>query len=231
MSNVTVTHLSEWKLFLSPLPLLLLMPGLLQGLLIYWLLRTFRSPFVLPICLGCILVTFYAILYLTNTPLDDARTFGWVSPLPSNEQPSSLLASLSLYEFNKVEWHLLPDQFPTWLGMFFVVAFSSSLDVAAIEMELGLPLDYNKELQTVGISNACSGLLGGFTGSYIFSQTLFTMRRGVTSRICGVLVAVIELLLCVLPIPVTSYCPKMFFGCLLVFIGVDLMFEVSGMYI
>lgn len=30
--------------------------------------------------------------------------------------------------------------------MFIVVTFSSSLDVAAIEMELGLPLDYDKEL-------------------------------------------------------------------------------------
>jgi hypothetical protein len=30
------------------------------------------------------------------------------------------------------------------IGMFLVVAFSSSLDVAAIEMEMGLPLDYNR---------------------------------------------------------------------------------------
>lgn len=31
-----------------------------------------------------------------------------------------------------------------FVGMFLVVAFSSSLDVAAIEMEMGLPLDYNR---------------------------------------------------------------------------------------
>ena len=30
-----------------------------------------------------------------------------------------------------------------------VVAFSSCLDVAAIEMEMGAPLDFNGELQTV----------------------------------------------------------------------------------
>lgn len=33
--------------------------------------------------------------------------------------------------------------------MFLVVAFSSSLDVAAIEMEMGLPLDYNRYVSTV----------------------------------------------------------------------------------
>lgn len=41
----------------------------------------------------------------------------------------------------------------SWLGMVVVVAFSSSLDVAAIEMEIGKPLDYDKELTTVGLSN------------------------------------------------------------------------------
>jgi SulP family sulfate permease len=89
-----------------------------------------------------------------------------------------------------------------------VVAFSSSLDVAAIEMELGLPLDYNRELQTVGISNLFSGLTGGYTGSYIFSQTLFSLRQGVTSRVGGATVALVELIIVVLPVSVTSYLPK-----------------------
>ncbi|CAN0395043.1 unnamed protein product, partial [Discosporangium mesarthrocarpum] len=62
--------------------------------------------------------------------------------------------------------------------MTLVVAFSSCLDVAAIEMELGQPLDYNRELKTVGWSNFISGLTGGFTGSYIFSQTIFNLRAG-----------------------------------------------------
>lgn len=149
--------------------------------------------------------------------------------------------------------------------MIFVVAFSSCLDVAAIEMEMGTPLDFDAELQTVssdgsgicnqpsvfttvqrislsdpgacylalspvstgdrtclslrsgvvdadiccpnlstlvfppytyngvvttrrctclavflqvGWSNVTSGLSGGFTGSYIFSQTIFSLRAG-----------------------------------------------------
>jgi len=56
-----------------------------------------------------------------------------------------------LYDVTLVDWSQLPKQFFRWIGMFLVVAFSSSLDVAAIEMELGLPLDYNKELTTVGM--------------------------------------------------------------------------------
>jgi len=110
-------------------------------------------------------------------------------------------------------------------GMFLVVSFSSSLDVAAIEMELGLPLDYDKEMETVGRSNLISGIFGGYTGSYIFSQTIFTMRRGIITRYCGYTVAILEILFFLLPISITSYVPKCFFGSLLILISVDLLWE------
>jgi MFS superfamily sulfate permease-like transporter len=77
----------------------------------------------------------------------------------------------------------------------------------------------------VGISNLVSGCLGGYTGSYIFSQTIFSMRRGVTSRVCGFTVALIEAVLVLLPVSVISFVPKMFFGSLLVFISIGLMYE------
>ena len=97
-----------------------------------------------------------------------------------------------------------------------MVSFSSCLDVAAISMDMGEALDTNKELMTVGISNCkflaslrvihrgfpdiflspsfspvVSGLFGGFTGSYIFSQTIFTYRTGCRSRWVGALVSLV----------------------------------------
>ncbi len=84
----------------------------------------------------------------------------------------SALSVWHLFQLSKVDWSVLPSLIPTWLGMYVVVAFSSSLDVAAIQMDMGKQLDFNHELMTVGISNFVSGLTGGFTGSYIFSQAL-----------------------------------------------------------
>ena len=48
----------------------------------------------------------------------------------------------------------------------------------------------------VGLSNFFSGLTGGFTGSYIFSQTLFTFRTGTRSRLCGGFVFVASMNCC-----------------------------------
>ena len=42
----------------------------------------------------------------------------------------------------------------------------------------------------------------GYTGSYIFSQTVFTMRAGVHNRLNGLVVAVVELAVFVMPFSV-----------------------------
>lgn len=69
----------------------LLLPGLVMGVAMYLLLRTFRSPFVLPVSLAFILATFYIVLFVTNTSLEEARHLGWVAPLP----PMGKFVSLS----------------------------------------------------------------------------------------------------------------------------------------
>jgi len=92
-------------------------------------------------------------------------------------------------------------------------------------MDMGKQLDFNHELITVGISNTLSGLLGGFTGSYIFSQTIFTFRTGTRSRVCGLIVILVEALLFVLPVSIVAFVPKLFFGAVLTFIAFDLMVD------
>jgi SulP family sulfate permease len=64
------------------------------------------------------------------------------------------------------------------------------MDVAAIQADSPRELDYNAELVTVGLSNLLAAGAGvGFTGSYIFSQTLFSMRMGVDTPLMGIMLA------------------------------------------
>ena len=109
--------------------------------------------------------------------------------------------------------------------MIVVVALSSSLDVAAIELEMKTPLNYNSELIMVGISNMVSGLTGGYTGSYIFSQTIFSLRAGIGERLAGFVLAAVQLTVIVTPFPILTYVPNFFYGSLLSMICIDLMYE------
>jgi len=113
----------------------------------------------------------------------------------------------------------LLKQVPTWLGMVLVVAFASSLDVAAISMDMGEALDTNSELRTVGIGNLMSGLTFGFTGSYIFSQTIFTYRTGSHSRWIGFFIMIVFAYVVASPVNILQVAPLFFLGSTLIFIG------------
>ena len=78
--------------------------------------------------------------------LEDARAFGWVTPATA---AAPWYEGWEYVDFGSVVWAAVPAQGVSWLAMVVVVAFSSCLDVAAIEMEMGRPLDYDHELQTV----------------------------------------------------------------------------------
>ena len=221
-AGIEVTGILQWGAFFTPETFKLILPGLLCGIMIYVLVRRIRHMAVLPCCIFGMCAVFYAVLLATGMTLEEARDAGWVS---AADDPPPWYLTWSYLRFDKVVWSVLPPQIPTLIGMTFVVALSSSLDVAAIELELKQPLDYNHELSTVGLSNCLSGVTGGYTGSYIFSQSIFSLRAGIRSRLSGFVLALSEAIIVVLPVNILAYVPLFFFGSLLVMICVDLIVE------
>lgn len=184
---------------------------------------------VVPAVLAAAVVCMYLTLWLSAMSLDDARAAGWVGRVSGNDTtglPWHLYLPSNPGVACRLAARALPAVAPTWVGMVVVVAFSSSLDVAAIEMELGRPLDYDSELRTVGLGNLCSGALGGFSGSYIFSQTILNMRSRVADRLSGIVVALVELgLVTLAPVPPTAVVPTCAFGGTLLLIAYELLEE------
>jgi CRP-like cAMP-binding protein/anti-anti-sigma regulatory factor len=81
------------------------------------------------------------------------------------------------------------------------------------------------ELATVGVCNFMSGLTLGFTGSYIFSQTIFTYRTGIHDRFIGAMIMCVYMYIVASPVNILEVAPLFFLGSTLIFIGYDLMFE------
>ncbi len=52
--------------------------------------------------------------------------------------------SRQLFDIKAVHFDQFPKQLPVWVAMCLVMSLAASLDISAIEMELGYPLDYNK---------------------------------------------------------------------------------------
>lgn len=67
------------------------------------------------------------------------------------------------------------------------------------------------------------GFVCGATGSYIFSQTIFSAKRAVKSRFNGFVVAVGEFLLFALPVDILQVLPNAYVGGIMCLFGVDIM--------
>lgn len=220
--------LHAWGNLYDPHSVVLVLPGILAGVGLSAVARSFKHFLALPLAMVCVPLVFYGVLYLGGETMDGARDFGWLGP---SNVPASWQSSLALYHvwplssLGGIEWWVLPYQLPTLLGMIFVVSFSSCLDIVAIEMDGGRPLNKNHELSTVGLSNLIAGVCGGFTGSYIFSQTIFTFRTQTRSRLCGLVLIVAELAVFLSPIDLMTYIPLYFFAATLHFITFELMLE------
>ncbi|GMF13749.1 unnamed protein product [Phytophthora lilii] len=201
---------------------LLCVPGFVGGATLLVVSQNFKNPFALSTAIMVMPVFFFLVLAIGSISLDEARDAGWVDPV---EESASIPELISLFDFDLVHWDQIPQQIVTWLGMVFIVAFSSSLDVVAIEIDMGSKLKINHELETVGWSNVVSGLLGGYTGSYIFGQTIFTCRSKTNSRIVGACVILAEVVIVAVPVSVMSYVPRFFLAATLIFVALDLMLE------
>ncbi|KAL3659284.1 hypothetical protein V7S43_015861 [Phytophthora oleae] len=230
-TGVSLASVQGWvELVQSSHTLMLLSPGLIGGILLAVLTSRFLHFAVFPTCIVVLPASFFLVVWISGFTLDDARAAGF---LEDDGAGVPVMDVYALFEFGRIHWSVMPAQVPTMLSMFVMIAFASSLDIASICMGTTSNMNYNAQLQTVGVSNLVSGLLGGYTGSYIFSQTLFTSRfrpsaaaesrfPGI-SRLVGVILAVCELAIVVTPISLMAVVPKFLFGAVMIFIGIDLL--------
>jgi SulP family sulfate permease len=214
---------SSWSVLIEPSVFALAVPGVITGVVLLATAKKAKSASTLPIVMTVIPATFYAMLWLTDTSIETARSAKWVGKESSS--PVSPGDVFALIDFSKVHWHVAPKLAVTWFGMVVVVGFSSVLDVAAISMDMGSALNTDGELITVGVSNFVAGLFGGFTGSYIFSQTIFQYRTRIWTRWIGIIIVIVESTIFLLRADLLSFSPLFFFGATLIYIGFDLLVE------
>jgi MFS superfamily sulfate permease-like transporter len=141
---------TDWAYLGNSRMLTLAIPGMLAGLLITWVSRKVTHDAALPTVMVAIPIAFYVYMFVTGYSMDAAREDGWMGETSPPITPRDVFSMIKLED---VHWSLIKDCVGTWVGMVFVVSFSSCLDVAAISMDMGEALDTNQELTTVGISN------------------------------------------------------------------------------
>lgn len=116
--------------------LLLALPGLASGAIMMLVARYAKNGAILPLVMVLLPASFYIVLCFSGYTIEDARHYKWVGDVT----PESSLGKLfDVISFNAVRWDLVFSTrcITIWIGMVFVVSFSSCLDVAAISLDMG----------------------------------------------------------------------------------------------
>jgi len=223
-TGLTIDGFATWgQLFVwEPALLIKMALSIAFAVVLFIISYKVKNVVVLPGLLVATPIIFFIVLLCAGISVEDARSGGWI-PRP-DPTPAAGIECFDLYNgLEGIAWVVLPGQVTKVVGLMCVVAFGSVLDVTAIQTEQPNPLDFDGELRMIGVSNVASGLLGGFTGSYIFSQTIFSQRQGVASSLNGWIIVVGEFVLFLVPIDVLQFFPGFYIGGIMAFFGIDIM--------
>lgn len=196
-----------------------LFPAVVSCVLMIMTMKRVSHPMALPGLLISLVLVFHIFLRMIGVSLEDAADGGWVS------KQTETVAFWNLWKLydSSVSIQAIWKQAAKVIGLTLLVVFGSSIDIIAISHDVPVRLDFNRELKTVAISNIATGVLGvGFTGSYIFSQTIFTLKSGIYNRLNGWVISVAELLCVISPWSILAAIPNYFLAALVMWFGYEI---------
>lgn len=226
----SIGTMADFPLVLAALPnlfqpdqLLLWLPGLIFALVLFFGLRRIDHFLVMPGIMVGGLVLFLVALLLTGTSLDAAMERGLL--LGQLGGSGSSLHPLPLPEIAQARWLAVFGETGGIATLLLLSATTLLLNISGLELVLRQDVDLNRELRRAGMMNLLSGLLGGSVGFQDLSLSTINYRIGGRGRIAGLVTGGICALVLVLGASTLAYAPKFMFGGLLLFLGLELLYE------
>lgn len=217
--NKDLDSLESWLEVFHARAIVRLFPAVVSCIMMVMTMKRVSHPMALPGLLITLILVFHIILYISGTSLEEAADAGWVS---KQTETVMFWKLWTLYD-SPVSIRAIWKQAAKVTGLTLLVVFGSSIDIIAISHDVPVRLDFNRELETVAISNIATGVLGvGFTGSYIFSQTIFTLKSGIYNRLNGWMITVAEILCVISPWSILAAIPNYFLAALVMWFGYEI---------
>lgn len=209
--------------FLSPAVFAHWGTGLAIALALLIVTKRYQQSLLMPgILLGSTGLFYGALLWGLRLPLTEIRRQGWLlGPFPTGH----LWQPLGRADLAQVHWETIGHCGGTLGLLVFVSLLSLILTNGGIELALGQELDINRELRAIGLANLVAGLGSTMVGNQALPSTLLVHKMGATSRLTGVFKALFCGVVLLLGPTFLAYFPKPVLGSLLLFLGLDLLWQ------
>jgi sulfate permease, SulP family len=218
MVSIEVTLSSLSSLFSISL-MVKWLPGIALAVVLWIVTARWKHQLVLPNTLGIAVVLFYAVCAAQGWSMADMMAGKLLlGPFPYGgfwQSPEVYYSQIHL-----VDWTIIASQIGTIVTIPLVCFIAGLLMLSAIEFSTGSEVEPNFDLETMGISNFISGIVGGgFVG---YPSTTFTVMQhnlGASTRLSGILSALIPLIVLGLGASFLGYIPRFVVGGLLIYFG------------
>ncbi|MFL5335707.1 MAG: cyclic nucleotide-binding domain-containing protein [Geminicoccaceae bacterium] len=126
---------------------------------------------------------------------------------------------------DQVDWAAIAMATPTLAMLVMFLSVIVLTDVASLEVALNEHIEPDQALQTLGLANAASGAIGGFTGVMSISGTIMAHRGGAPCRLVGVVAALVSFGFYLVGPGLFGWVPGFVVGGLIVFVGLEFVTE------
>ncbi|MCB9451395.1 MAG: SLC26A/SulP transporter family protein [Anaerolineaceae bacterium] len=221
MTGISVTLSTLPDLF-SLDRLVLWLPGLGFGILIFWGMRTIRHILTFPAFLLAGLGSFYLVLFLSGLSIQEATHSGL---LLGNMGGGINWSPVNISDLTTIDWPVLSHQAGNMLVIAIITPITLLLNISGIELAIQEDVDLNKEMRALGWVNILSGFAGGTIGFHSLGMTRLSHEMKARNRRIGIIVGLVPLLILFLGSAILAYIPIPLLGSLLVFLGLGFSYE------
>lgn len=216
---LTFSHLA-W--FIERDPLLHWATGLAIAVVLLVFTKRYQQAIVMPGLLLAATGLFYGAVWQSHLPLTAVREQGWLlGPFPAG----NLWQPLAFGDLGQVHWAVIAQHSSTLGLLVFVSLLSLVLTNGGIELALGRDLDLNQELRAVGLANVVAGMGSTMAGNQALPSTLLVHKMGAASRLTGLFKTLPCFAVLLLGPEFLAYFPKPILGSLLLFLGLELLWQ------
>ncbi len=163
-------------------------PGAVFGIALYLAMKRWGHPLILPVSVALAIAGYHLVLAALGISGDEAREAGLLLKSTSD---GDLWPLLRLADLANLDLSAISMQIPTMLTLIPIALIVVIMNVAGLEVAVNRDLDWNREFRATGVASVAAGLAGGTVASIIVPASLRSKLFGATSRLTGVVAALV----------------------------------------
>ena len=215
----------EWRAvpaLLEPGTLWRWAPGIAYGIVLYWAMKRWRSPLILPVSVALAVGVCHLVFRALDMSTAQAAEAGL---LLTGTGGGDLWPALRPGDLVRTEWTAVAMQAPNMLALAAVALIAIVMNISGLEVAAKQELDWDREFAVGGVASLAAGLGGGTVAAIVVPASLRSKLLGATSRLTGVVAALVIVTALFLGDGMLELVPTALVGGILVFAGLGMLDE------